>query len=74
MRGLGRIIFKLLGWSGILFLCGILGIIFAVRDSAKNIGSMWSTDFKIDIIFIAVGFIGGTVGAFLRVKKNKKAA
>ena len=74
MRGLGRIIFKLLGWSGILFLCGILGIIFAVRDSTKNIGSMWSTDFKIDIIFIAVGFIGGTVGAFLRVKKNKKAA
>ena len=74
MRGLGRIIFKLLGWAGILYFFGILGIIFAVRDSAKNIGTVWSTDFKIDIIFIAAGFVGGTVAAFFRVKKNKKAA
>lgn len=73
VRGLGRIIFKLFGWSGILFLFGILGIIFAVRDSAKNVGSQWSFDFKMDILFIAVGFIGGTAAAFFRIMKMKKA-
>lgn len=74
MRGLGRIIFKLLGWAGILYFIGILGVIFAVRDSAKNIGTIWSIDFKIDIIFIIAGFVGGTAALFFRIKKNKKAA
>ena len=73
MRGLGRIIFRLFGWSGILFLFGILGIIFAVRDSAKNVGSQWSFDFKMDILFITVGFIGGTAAAFFRIMKMKRA-
>ena len=74
MRGLGRIIFKLLGWAGILYFIGILGVIFAIRDSAKNIGTIWSIDFKIDIIFIIAGFVGGTAALFFRIKKNKKTA
>ncbi|MGN0642828.1 MAG: YwqG family protein [Huintestinicola sp.] len=73
MKELGKIIFKLLGWSGLLFLFGILGIIFAIRDSSKNIGSNLSFDFKMDILFIAVGFIGGTAAAFFKTKRMKKA-
>ncbi len=72
MRGLGRIILKLFGISGIFFLFGILGIIFAVRDSSKNIGANLSFDFKMDILFIAVGFIGGSTAAFVKMKRNKK--
>lgn len=73
MNTLAKIIFKKLGWGGILILFGILGVVFAVRDSSKNIGPHWSFDFKVDIIVAAAGFIGGAIAVLVRKKRADKA-
>lgn len=72
MRGLARILFKKFGWGAVLYFIGVLGIIFAVRDSEKNIGGHWSVDFTVDIAVTAGGFILGTIAFFFRIKRLEK--
>lgn len=74
LRALGRLIKKYLGWDGILFLFGILGILFAVRDCPPNNGGVLLFDFKADIAFAAVSFIAGVIVHLVKMKKQKPAA
>lgn len=72
MDRLARMLFKKYGWGAVLYLVGIIGIIFAVKDSKQNIGRHWSVDFKMDIAMIAIGFILGTIAFFFRIKRLEK--
>lgn len=72
MDVLAKLLFKKFGWGAVLYFIGILGIIFAVRDSEKNIGGQWSFDFKADIAITAGGFILGTIAIFFRIKRLEK--
>lgn len=72
LRQLGRILFKKFGIGGVLILIGLIGIVFAVRDSSKNMPGYMSIDFKVDLAVTAIGLIGGALALFIRMKKMAK--
>ncbi|MCM1524483.1 MAG: YwqG family protein [Ruminococcus sp.] len=74
LRALARLIFRKLGVGGVMILIGVLGIIFAVRDSAKNMPGHMSFDFKTDLAAAFIGIIGGAAALFIQKKLNEKKA
>lgn len=72
LRHLARLLFRKFGIGGVMILIGLIGIVFAVRDSAKNMPGAMSGEFKTDLAFTAIGLIGGALALFIRVKRLEK--